>query len=183
MPPTSSSTTNLSTNRSSRIKVFDLEFASDHYYIKRPRVVEQIQFDNRTFYAKFERINEPLSPLLFSQHLHKQYTIAVPLVEDGKTRYLVLEYKGNEALQFAHLAKHLFHTMQVEEFYIYRGREPEKVQVFIPVSSMPLKEAEAILNAISEKLAMRLPKRWKTLPSTKLPDDYNIVTLPYAHIE
>ncbi len=183
MPPTSSSTTNLSTNRSSRIKVFDLEFASDHYYIKRPRVVEQIQFDNRTFYAKFERIEEPLSPLLLSQHLHKQYTIAVPLVEDGKTHYLVLEYKGNEALQFAHLARHLFHTMQIETFYIYRGREPEKVQVFIPVSSMPLKEAESMLNVISEKLAMRLPKRWKTLPSTKLPDAYNIVTLPYAHIE
>ncbi len=183
MPPTSSSTTNLSTNRGPHIKVFDLEFASDHYYIKRPRVVEQIQFDNRTFYAKFERIDEPLTPLLFSQHLNKQYTIAVPLVKDGKTQYLVLEYKGDEALQFAHLARHLFHTMQLEAFHIYRGREPQKVQIFIPVSAMSVEGAEKILNTISDKLASRLPKRWKTLPSTKLPEAYNIVTLPYAQIE
>ncbi len=182
MPPTSSSTTDLSTKRSRRIKVFDLEFASDHYYIKRPRVVEQIQFDNRTFYAKFERIDEPLTPLLFSQHLNKQYTIAVPLVEDGKTRHLVLEYKGDEALQFAHLARHLFHTMNIEDFHIYRGREPQKVQVFIPVSAMPLEDAESMLSAISDKLAMRLPKRWKTLPSTQLPEAYNIVTLPYESL-
>jgi hypothetical protein len=161
------------------IKVFDLEFETDHYYIKRPSIVEQIRFDNRTFYAKFERIDEPLTPLLLQQHPNKQYTIAVPLLKEGLTNYLVLEYKGAEYQRFAPLVKHLFRTMGIEEYHIYRGKDEEKVQVFIKVDHLTLEEADAQLQAISDKLKQRLIKRWKTLPSTQLPEAYNIVTLPY----
>ncbi|HIP18308.1 MAG TPA: DUF1882 domain-containing protein [Sulfurovum sp.] len=164
------------------MKVFDLEFSTDHYYIKRSRVVEQIPFNNRTFYAKFERISEPPTPLLFQQHLNKQYTIAVPLVKNGFTDYLVLEYKGEEYLRFSHLVKHLFHTMDITKFYIYQGKDEEKIQVFIHVMHLTLEEAEKQLTEISDKLKQRLTKRWKTLPSTQLPEAYNIVTLPYNEI-
>jgi hypothetical protein len=164
------------------IKVFDLAFDTDHYYIKRARVVEQIPFDNRTFYAKFERINEPLTPLLLKQHLNKQYTVAVPLLKNGHTDYLVLEYKGEEYARFTSLVVHLFRTSGIKTYHIYQGKEKEKVQVFIAVASLTLAEAEKQLDAISEKLRTRLPKRWKTLPSTQLPDAYNIVTLPYKEL-
>jgi L-rhamnose mutarotase len=164
------------------IKVFDLEFETDHYYIKRPSIVEQIRFDNRTFYAKFERIEEPLTPLLLQQHLNKQYTIAVPLLKEGLTDYLVLEYKGEEHQRFAPLVKHLFGTLGITDYHIYRGRDEEKIQVFIKVNHLSLTEAEEQLQAISDKLKQRLTKRWKTLPSTQLPEAYNIVTLPYSPI-
>ena len=166
----------------SRIKLFDLEFESDHYYIKRPRVVEQIQFDNRTFYAKFERIDESLTPLLVKQHLNRDYTIAVPLLKDNRTNYLVIEYKGEEYQRFIALIQHLFHTMHIMKYYIYHGREKEKIQVFVPVAHITLQEAEEKLSMITERLKSRLSKRWKTLPTTLLPEAYNIVTLPYEKL-
>ncbi len=161
------------------MKVFDLAFDTDHYYIKRPRVVDQIQFDNRTFYAKFERIDEPLTPLLWQQHLDKQYTIAVPLLKEGQTEYLVIEYKGDEYQRFYHLIKHLFATLDITEYHIYQGKDEERIQVFVKVPSLPLKEADAKLCELSNALKQKMTKKWKCLPSMNLPEAYNIVTLPY----
>ncbi len=161
------------------MKVFDLAFDTDHYYIKRPRVVDQIQFDNRTFYAKFERIDEPLTPLLWQQHLDKQYTIAVPLLKEGQTEYLVIEYKGDEYQRFYHLIKHLFATLDITEYHIYQGKDEERIQVFVKVPSLPLEEADAKLGELSNALKQKMTKKWKCLPSMNLPEAYNIVTLPY----
>ncbi len=161
------------------MKVFDLAFDTDHYYIKRPRVVDQIQFDNRTFYAKFERIDEPLTPLLWQQHLDKQYTIAVPLLKEGLTEYLVIEYKGDEYQRFYHLIKHLFATLDITEYHIYQGKGEERIQVFVKVPSISLEEADAKLGELSSALKQKMTKKWKCLPSMNLPEAYNIVTLPY----
>ncbi len=161
------------------MKVFDLAFDTDHYYIKRPRVVDQIQFDNRTFYAKFERIDEPLTPLLWQQHLDKQYTIAVPLLKEGQTEYLVIEYKGDEYQRFYHLIKHLFATLDITEYHIYQGKDEERIQVFVKVPSISLEEADAKLDELSSALKQKMTKKWKCLPSMNLPEAYNIVTLPY----
>jgi len=161
------------------LKVFDLAFDTDHYYIKRPRVVDQIQFDNRTFYAKFERIDEPLTPLLWQQHLDKQYTIAVPMLKEGQTDYLVIEYKGGEYHRFYHLIKHLFATLDITEYHIYQGKDEERIQVFVKVPSISLEEADAKLGELSSALKQKMTKKWKCLPSVNLPEAYNIVTLPY----
>ena len=167
----------------SRIKLFDLEFDSDHYYIKRPRVVEQIQFDNRTFYAKFERIDEPLTPLLVKQHLNHDYTIAIPLLKEGLTDYLVIEYKGEEYQRFYHLIKHLFATLDITEYHIYQGKDEERIQVFVKVPSLPLEEAHTKLDGLSNALKQKMTKKWKCLPSMNLPEAYNIVTLPYKTLQ
>ena len=164
------------------IKVFDLEFTTDHYYLKRSSIVEKIYFDNRTFYAKFMRIEEPLSPLLLSQHLNRQYTIAVPLLKNGYTNYLVLEYKGEEYRRFYYLVKQLFKTLKIETYQIYEGKEVETIQIFIEVKPLTLNIADSALKEISEALQEKLEKKWKTLPSTSLPEAYNIVTLPYRAI-
>ncbi|WP_082792159.1 DUF1882 domain-containing protein [Sulfurovum riftiae] len=165
------------------IKVFDLDFVADHYYIKRNTIVEKIHFDNRTFYAKFKRIEEPLTPLLLTQHLRRQYTIAVPLLKNGLTNYLVLEYRGEEHQRFYYLVKQLFRTLDIAEYHIYQGKHEETVQVFIEVKPLTLDEADAALQKISDALKEKLGKKWKTLPSASLPEDYNIVTLPYAEIQ
>ena len=166
----------------SPIKLFDLEFECDHYYIKRSRVVEQIQFDNRTFYAKFERIDEPPSPLLLQQHLDKHYTIALPLLKNGATQYLVIEYKGDEYRRFYHLVKHLFTTLDITDYSIYQGKDEERIQVFVKVPSISLKEADARLESLSDALRQKMTKKWKCLPSSSLPEAYNIVTLPYKKL-
>ena len=161
------------------MKVFDLEFDVDHYYIKRSTIVEKIAFNNRTFYAKFERIPTPLTLLLLEQHFHREYTIAVPLMQDNYTNYLVLEYKGEESQRFYHLVKHLFKTIEIENYHIYQGKDTERLQVFIEVNRLTLEEADKQLKAYSDALKEKMVKRWKTIPSLQLPEVYNIVTLPY----
>jgi len=161
------------------LKIFDLTFDTDHYYIKRSSIVERIAFDNRTFYAKFERIDEPLTPLLWQQHQDRQYTIAVPLLKENTTDYLVIEYKGDEYQRFYHLVQHLFQTLGITDYHIYQGKDEERVQVFIEVDHLSLEEADAKLTQLSDALKQKMSKKWKCLPSLMLPEAYNIVTLPY----
>jgi hypothetical protein len=164
------------------LKVFDLDLIDNHYYIKRNTIVEQIQFNNRTFYAKFERVDEPLTPLLLEQHLKREYTIAIPLLEDNHTDYLVIEYKGEEYQRFFHLAKHLLETLGITEFHIYQGKSEERIQLFIEVDHLSLEEADTRLKELSEMLKTKLTKKWKCLPDISLPEAYNIVTLPYQKL-
>ncbi|MDD3591064.1 MAG: DUF1882 domain-containing protein [Sulfurovum sp.] len=161
------------------MKVFDLDLIDTHYYIKRNSIVEQIVFNNRTFYAKFERIDEPLTPLLLDQHLQHEFTIAAPLLNEGYTDYLVIEYKGEEHQRFHHLVKHLFSALEIEHYHIYQGKSEERLQVFIEVERLSLEEADRRLKELSEMLKQKLTKKWKCLPDSSLPEAYNIVTLPY----
>ncbi len=164
------------------MKVFDLELHGSHYYIKRNAIVKKITFNNRTFYAKFERINEPLTPILIEQHLHREYTIAVPLVKNNCTNYLVIEYKGEEHQQFYHLTKHLFRTLDIKDYHIYEGKDVERLQVFIKVNNLTLEDADTKLQKFSDTLKEKMTKKWKCLPSISLPKEYNIVTLPYKRL-
>jgi heat shock protein HspQ len=164
------------------LKIFDLEFDIDHYYIKRSAIVEKIPFNNRTFYAKFERINELPSELVVKQHSNRQYTIAVPLVKDNHTNYLVIEYKGDEYQRFYHLVIHLFKTLKINDYHIYQGKDLERLQVFISVKNLSLEEADERVRHFSDALKEKMTKKWKTLPSLNLPEAYNIVTLPYSRL-
>jgi len=161
------------------LKIFDLELFDSHYYIKRSAIVEKITFNNRTFYAKFEHVNEPLTPLIIKQHLNRQYTIAVPLLKNNHTNYLVIEYKGAEHQRFYHLVKHLFKTLDIKEYLIYQGKDVERLQVFVKVDNLPLEEATKELEVLSLALKEKMVKKWKCLPCSSLPEEYNIVTLPY----
>ncbi|MEA1954412.1 MAG: hypothetical protein U9O24_08485 [Campylobacterota bacterium] len=56
------------------------------------------------------------------------------------------------------------------------------MQVFIKVNHLLLEDAHEKLETISKHLEKNLTKKWKCLPSTSLPEEYNIVTLPYKRI-
>jgi len=153
-----------------------------YYYIKRESIIERIPFGNRTFYSRLERIDKPLTPLLLSQHLKREYTIVSPLLKDGKTDYLLFVYTGEAYQRFFYLIQHLLQMEQIVHYQIYQGRHQETIQVFIPVEQMALKEAELKVTQLSAKLEKRLTKEWKTLPSSALPESYNSVTLPYKRL-
>ena len=57
------------------------------------------------------------------------------------------------------------------------------MQVFIEVDDLSLEEADERLREISDALKQKLTKKWKCLPSSSLPESYNIVTLPYKRYE
>jgi len=91
----------------------------------------------------------------------------------------VIEYKGDEYQRFYHLIKHLFKTLEIDNYHIYQGKDVERLQVFIPVKKLSVEEADRQLTIYSDALKEKMTKKWKTLPSLHLPEAYNIVTLPY----
>jgi len=95
---------------------------------------------------------------------------------------LVIEYKGEEYQRFFHLIKHLFKTLDIENYHIYEGKDVERLQVFIEVNELTLEEADTQLQKLSDTLKEKMTKKWKCLPSSSLPIEYNIVTLPYKKI-
>ena len=106
----------------------------------------------------------------------------MPLLKDNHTNYLVIDYKGEEHQRFYHLVKHLFKTLDITEYYIYQGKTSERLRVFIEVDNISLEVADTRLKEISDALKTKMVKKWKCLPSLSLPEDYNIVTLPYQEI-
>lgn len=114
--------------------------------------------------------------------MQREYTIAVPLLKDGLTNYLILEYKGEEYKRFYYLLEHLFKTINITKYQIYQGKYEETIQVFIEVCSLALQEADTRLLKISNTLKQKLAKKWKCLPSSSLPEEYNIITLPYKKL-
>lgn len=142
--------------------------------------MEKVVFENRTFYAKFERIDGVLDHTVISQHLDRQYTIATPLLKEGKTHYLVIEYRGVDPMRFYHTGRHLMQTLMEENFRFYQGKRKNYVQLFIEVDSLSLKDADERVRLLSAELELRLPREWKCFPDITLPECYNIVTLPYS---
>jgi len=55
--------------------------------------------------------------------------------------------------------------------------------VFIEVNNLSLEDADAKLLKLSDALKEKMVKKWKILPSSSLPKEYNIVTLPYKEIQ
>ncbi len=173
-----SSTTKPST-KEPHIDFDTLSLNGSHYYVKRRSIVEKITFEHRTFYVKFERIDETLTETVVSQHLNRQYTIAVALLDHGRINNLVLEYRGGKPARFYHTSKHLLHTLQIEDYQYYKGKKSNYLQLFIPVDALSLTEADDMIQKISDELQMRLTKEWKCFPDKSLPECYNIITLPY----
>ena len=95
---------------------------------------------------------------------------------------MVIEYKGAEHQRFYHLAKHLFKTLDITHYHIYQGKDIERLQVFIEVDNLSLENANTELETLSNALKEKMVKKWKCLPCSSLPEEYNIVTLPYKKI-
>ncbi len=91
----------------------------------------------------------------------------------------MIEYKGEEYQRFYHLVQHLFKTLDISNYTIYQGKDIERLQVFIAVDNLSLEESDTLLSEYSNALKEKMTKKWKTLPSLNLPEDYNIVTMPY----
>ena len=161
------------------ITLDSLHLNLSRYYVKRRLIVEKITFNHRTFYAKFEQVNEPLTDTVFSQHLDRHYTIAASLLDQGKTNNLILEYRGSEPSRFYHNSKHLMHTLDIETYQYYEGKKRDYLLLFIPIETLTLEKADETVHKISDALEMRLTKEWKCFPDKTLPEPYNIITLPY----
>ena len=161
-----------------KIKLLDLEFNSEYFYIQRKTIVEKITFNNRTFYSKFEKISTPLSSILLEQHLNNEITLALPLVEEDRVNYLVIEYHQDDWQSFYALIKHLFKTVGINDHFSYRNQKKALLQIFIPTEQTPLESAYNRVEEIKLILEFKSKKSYKIFPNRNLPKNYNIIALP-----
>jgi hypothetical protein len=159
-----------------------LASAVDHYYLKSPSIVERIEHHGRTFYSKFLRIDQPVNEILLRQHLDHEITLALPLLQDKQGDRLVIEYEGEEPERFVQTLRHLFAHLGHRNYALYQGNRSEQRTAILFLPKQSLDALHETGEALSQMLQTRLPRAWRILPDRRLPDDYNIYTLPYGYI-
>ena len=155
--------------------------ADDHYYIKRPNIVEKIEHNGRTFYARFERIDAPLEVKQVAEHLARHVTLALPLEAQGMGSHIVFLYEGEAPERFVHVFKHLMQTLGITDYQIFPGKRDTIRLLVLPRSHQSIADLHTYAQTLSKRLETQLTKSWKILPDPSLPESYNITPLPYIN--
>lgn len=157
-----------------------IKMTTDHYWIKRDTVVDKIIFKGRTFYNKFEKVNATLSHAIINQHLKGEITVAHSLInKHGKVENIVIDYNGRDPERFYHKTQLLLREEGFINFTAYKTKTEGHLHVYIHKGHTTLQEAIQLGKMISMKLAAKQPTQWRMFPSADLPDEYNILALPY----
>lgn len=161
-----------------KIQIDDLEFNSDYFYIQGDTIVEKIIFNNRTFYSKYKKITTPLNKKLIEQYKKDELSLALPLIEDDMVNYLVIEYYQEDWQSFYSLIKHLFKTLDINDYVAYKNPNKELLQIFILRSNTPLNSAYEEVDKIKQTLELKSKKSYRIFPNRNSPKNYNIITFP-----
>lgn len=157
-----------------------IKMITDHYWIKRDSVVDKISFKGRTFYNKFEKVNEPLNQAVINQHIKGEITVAHSLINKfNKVENIVIDYNGTDTERFYHRTQLLLREEGFINFTAFQSKSSGHLHVYIHKGHTTLHEAIQLGKTLSMKLATRLPRQWKIFPNDEMPNEYNILTLPY----
>ncbi|QSZ41561.1 DUF1882 domain-containing protein [Sulfurimonas aquatica] len=157
-----------------------IKMVSDHYWEKKESVVDKISFKGRTFYNKFEKISAPLNQTVINKHIKGDITVAHSIVNSrGKVENIVIDYNGRDPERFYHKAQLLLREEGYINFTAYKTKTEGHLHVYIHKGHTTLAEAIQLGKMISMKLASKQPKQWRMFPNSDMPDEYNILTLPY----
>jgi hypothetical protein len=157
-----------------------IKMITDHYWEKSDTVVDKISFKGRTFYNKFKKINSPLNSQIIAKHLKGDITVAHSLVNSrDKVENIVIDYNGRDPERFYHKAQLLLREEGYINFTAYTTKTEGHLHVYIHKGHTTLQEAIQLGKMISMKLASKQPKQWRMFPNNDMPNEYNILTLPY----
>ncbi len=157
-----------------------IKMVTDHYWIKRDEVVDKIIFKGRTFYNKFEKVNATLSQAVINQHIKGEITVAHSLInKHGKVENIVIDYNGRDPERFYHKTQLLLREEGYINFTAYKTKTEGHLHVYIHKGHTTLQEAIGLGKLISMKLSAKQPTQWRMFPNADMPEEYNILTLPY----
>jgi len=157
-----------------------IKMVSDHYWIKKDTVVDKLTFKGRTFYNKFEKVNATLSQSIINQHINGDITVAHSIVnKHKKVENIVIDYNGRDPERFYHKAQLLLREEGYINFTAYKTKTEGHLRVYIHKGHTTLVEAIQLGKTLSMKLAAKQPKQWRMFPNADMPNEYNILTLPY----
>jgi len=165
-----------------KIELLDLEFNGPYFYILKESVVEKVTFNNRTFYSKFEKHPLPITALLVQQHKNHQLTLAVSLIKEDSSNYIVIEYRQEDWKPFYALLKHLLKSLNIVTFQAYITPHKNLFQLFIPREESELELIYREVENIKHLLELKSKKSYKIYPNKNLPKNFNIITLPTKKI-
>ncbi len=157
-----------------------IKIDTSHYWIKRDKVIQKIVHNGKTFFDKFEKINEPLSSKITREHEAGKITVAHSLInKSDKVENIVIDYNGRNTQRFWHRAQLLLREEGYINFTAYESKTPGHLHLYIHKGHTTLQEGYQIAKLISMKLSQKMPKEWKVFPDSDIPREFNILTLPY----
>lgn len=157
-----------------------IKMINSHYFIKRDSIVSKIEHKGRTFYNKYERINEFLSPSLMREHAEGKIIIAHNLVNaQDKVENIVFDYNGFNTEKFWHRAQLLLREEGFINFTAYKSKTPGHLHLYIHKGHTAFTEGCGLANKLSAMLAQKMPVEWRVFPTLDMPKEYNILALPY----
>ena len=161
-----------------KLKIDELEFNSDYFYLQTNSIVEKTTFNNRTFYSKLKKYPMPIDPTLLQQHHQAEISLSIPLIENESVNYIVIEYREEDWNAFYSLLKHLLKSLNIEHFQAYKNEKKNLFQLFIPQKSIALNLAYKKVENIKHLLDFKSKKSYKIYPNKNLPINFNIINLP-----
>lgn len=149
----------------------------DHYWLKHPKIFQEITFEGRTFLSKYEKIDTYLSDDLIEKHRNHKITLATTIPSDAN--YFVIDYNGDEKELFYHKVSKILRSQDLNEFAAYESKTPSHLHLYVYCGDISAPQREELGKIISNKLEEKLQKQWRIFPNPGLPDAYNILNLPY----
>ncbi len=157
-----------------------IKMLTDHYWIKRDSIVSKLEVKGRTFFNKFERIDEPLTSTLIRQHEAGEIHIAHSLINKrNQVENIVFDYNGRNTERFWHRVQLLLREEGFINFTGYTTKTPGHLHVYVHKGHTTVQEGEQIAKMLSAKLAQKMPREWRMFPNSDMPREFNILALPY----
>jgi len=157
-----------------------IKIVNDHYWQKKDSVVNKLTFKGRTFYNKFEKVEAPLNQSVINKHLKGEITVAHSIVnKHNKVENIVIDYNGRDPERFYHKTQLLLREEGYINFTAYKTKTQGHLHVYIHKGHTTLQEAIQLGKMLSMKLASKQPKQWRMFPNDDMPNEYNILILPY----
>ena len=157
-----------------------IKMVSDHYFIKRDKIVNKFTFRGRYFFDRFERVNATLGPTLIKEHLERKIIIAHDLLgRNNIVENIVIDYNGFDPERFWHRSQLVLREEGYINFTAYKTKTNGHLHLYIHKGHTAFDEGCQLASKISLLLASKMPVQWRVFPTINLPKEYNIMALPY----
>ncbi len=157
-----------------------IKIISDHYYIKRDKIVSKFAHRGRYFFNKFEKINAPLNSSIIKEHAEGKIVVAHSLINSSDyVENIVFDYNGFNCDRFWQRAQLILRDEGFINFTAYKTKTPGHLHLYIHKGHTTLQEGCNLASKLSMMFSTKMPVEWRAFPTLNLPREYNIMILPY----
>jgi len=156
-----------------------IKMLTSHYWIKRDKIINKINYKGKMFFDKYERIDATLTRSVMNDHADGKIIVAHSLINDrDKVENIVFDYNGRNKEKFWHRAQLMLREEGFLNFTAYESKTSGHLHLYVHKGHTTLHEAYQLSKTLSAKLSMKLPREWKMFPNQDIPREFNILNLP-----